>query len=232
MLEIKDISQCYGPHWVLKEINFTFEEGRIYGIIGPNGAGKSTLLRVLTAMEKPRAGEIWWEKKLLTQPIPEITCMWQKPYLFQTTVKENLLYGLKIRKWPQREQNERLEYLLDKFRLREYKHKYTEALSGGEGARVALARAIAPRPRLLVLDEPAANLDPGHTGLLENILKEICRAEGMAAIVVTHDMFQAKRLADITLFLSEGRLIEAGTTDLLFTQPQSEKTRKFISGEI
>jgi tungstate transport system ATP-binding protein len=67
---------------------------------------------------------------------------------------------------------------------------------------------------------------------LENILKEICRAEGMAAIVVTHDMFQAKRLADITLFLSEGRLIEAGTTDLLFTQPQSEKTRKFISGEI
>lgn len=232
MLEIKDISQRYGEHWVLRGINFTFEEGRIYGIIGPNGAGKSTLLRVLTAMEKPKLGEVWWENRLLTQPIPQITCMWQKSYLFQTTVQENLLYGLKIRKWPRREQMERLEYLLDKFRLRELRHKYAEDLSGGEGARVALARAIAPRPRLLVLDEPAAHLDPGHTGLLENILREICRAEGMAAIVVTHDMFQAKRLAEITLFLSEGRLIEAGITELLFKEPQSEKTRRFISGEI
>ncbi len=232
MLELKNVSQCYGQRWVLKEINFTFSEGRIYGIIGPNGAGKSTLLRVLTAMEKPREGEIRWENKPLTQPIPEITCMWQKPYLFQTTVKENLLYGLKIRNWSRSAQQERLEYLLDKFRLREFKNKYADALSGGEGARVALARAIAPRPRLLVLDEPAANLDPGHTGLLETVLKEICQAEGMAAIVVTHDMFQAKRLADITLFMSEGRLIETGATHLLFKEPQSEKTRKFIAGEI
>lgn len=232
MLTLHQISQKYGENLVLQNITCTIEEGKIYGIIGPNGAGKSTLLRVMTAMERPLDGQVCWEGRPFAQPIPDVTCMWQKPYLFQTTVRENILYGLKIRNWSEVRQEERLEHILEIFRLGPYAHRMCHTLSGGEGARVACARAVAPRPRLLALDEPAANLDPTHTLLLENSLRTICAEENMTVIIVTHDMFQAKRLAQETLFMVNGILEETGPTETLFASPQSEKTRRFISGEL
>lgn len=232
MLTLDQICQKYGERLVLKNITCTMAEGKIYGIIGPNGAGKSTLLRVMTAMERPLKGQVFWEGRPFLQPIPEVTCMWQKPYLFQSTVRENILYGLKIRGWSKAQQEERLEHILEIFRLREHAQRMSHTLSGGEGARVACARAVAPRPRLLALDEPAANLDPTHTLLLENSLRTICAEENMTVIIVTHDMFQAKRLAWETLFLMDGALEERGPTEDIFSSPQSEKTRKFISGEL
>jgi len=232
MLEIKNISQYYNGRQVLKGISCRFQEGKIHGIIGPNGAGKSTLLRIMTGMEQPQKGQVLWDGKLLKGPTPEVTCMWQKPYLFQTSVRENILYGLKIRNWSREEQEQRLKVILDRFHLNEQARRPADSLSGGEGARVALARTVAPRPRLLVLDEPAANLDPFHTSLLENSLLEVCLDEGMTVIMVTHDMFQAKRIAQETLFICDGSLEEQGTTEQIFNSPQSEKTRKFIRGEL
>jgi len=232
MLELKKISHCYNKQWVLKEISFQFKPGLIYGIIGPNGAGKSTLLRILTGIERAKEGQVFWDGQELAASIKEMTCMWQKPYLFQRKVKDNLLYGLKVRGWSKDKREERLLYILKKFHLEEYALRDAVSLSGGEGARVALARAVAPQPRLLVLDEPAANLDPFHTAYLESALREISREEGITVIMVTHDLFQAKRVADQTLFLAEGILEEYGRTEDLFTRPSSEKTRKFISGEL
>lgn len=232
LLELEGVSQRYGEHWVLKRVSFSFTAGKVYGIIGPNGAGKSTLLRIMTAMEKPREGRVFWEGQPLHQPAGDITCMWQKPYLFQSRVRDNILYGLKIRGWPQAQQEKRLSDILERFRLADISSKFADRLSGGEGARVALARAVAPRPRLLVLDEPAANLDPAHTLSLETALLEICAEEGLTVVMVTHDMFQAKRVAHETLFLSEGVLEEWGPTAQIFHHPQAKKTRRFISGEL
>ncbi|MCR4441264.1 MAG: ATP-binding cassette domain-containing protein [Peptococcaceae bacterium] len=231
-LEIDNVSHSYGERRVLKGISFRFDEGIIYGIIGPNGAGKSTLLRIMAGMEKPEEGHVFWEGRLLEEPNPQIACVWQKHYLFQSTVSDNILYGLKIRRWPRREQEKRLAYLLENFRLAELAKQPVGSLSGGETARVALARTVAPRPRLLVLDEPAASLDPFHTLLLENSLRWTCREEGMTVIIVTHDMFQAKRIADETLFIRDGVLEEHGPTEQVFGNPRSAKTRKFISGEL
>lgn len=232
MLELNMVSQQYGETRVLKEISFSFKEGKIYGIIGPNGAGKSTLLRVMTAMETPRGGEVFWEGRLLKEPIPHIACVWQKPYLFLGTVKENIIYGMKLRRWPLSRQKERLDRILEIFRLEEYVNRYTHNLSGGEAARVALARAVAPNPRLLVLDEPAANLDPAHTLLLEESVKNIATKEQITTVIVTHDMFQAKRLAHETIFIKNGFLEEYGPTSEIFGMPKSAETRKFITGQL
>lgn len=232
VLEIENVSHSYGQRRVLKGISCRFDEGMIYGIIGPNGAGKSTLLRIMAGMEKPEAGRVFWEGRPLEGPDPRIACMWQQHYLFQSTVSDNILYGLKIRRWPRREQEKRLAYLLENFRLAELAKRPVGSLSGGETARVALARAVAPRPRLLILDEPAASLDPFHTLLLENSLRWTCREEGMTAVIVTHDMFQAKRIAGQTLFIRDGVLEEQGPTEQVFGNPRSAETRKFIAGEL
>jgi tungstate transport system ATP-binding protein len=230
VLQLKGVSRQYGQLHVLREISFTFQEGIIYGIIGPNGAGKSTLLRVMTAMERPSRGEVIWEGKPLKEPVPQIACVWQKPYLFLGTVRENILYGMKLRGWATARKKERLEIILEVFRLRELAGRDTKSLSGGETARVALARAVAIQPRLLVLDEPAANLDPAHTLLLEESIREIARQEKITTVMVTHDMFQAKRLAEETLFLNQGVLEEHGPTSRVFTLPISEKTKRFLNG--
>lgn len=232
MLEVRNISQSYNEYSVLKDFSYSFAEGEIYGIIGPNGAGKSTLLRIITGMEKPSEGDVFWKNELLKGPTIDITCMWQKPYLLRKSVKENILYGMKIRGWSAEKQEERLNLILDKFHLKGKAHLAAESLSGGEAARVALARTVAPKPRLLVLDEPSANLDPSHTALLESSLQEVSREEKIAVIIVTHDMFQAKRIADKTIFIYEGRLQEHGITREIFSNPHSEQTEKFIRGEL
>lgn len=232
MLELKNISHGYEGLTILKEISFQFKPGIIYGIIGPNGAGKSTLLRVLTGIERPLKGQVFWDGQEISASIKEMSCMWQKPYLFQKKVQENILYGLKVRKWEKDKQEKRLSYILKKFSLEEYAGREATSLSGGEAARVALARAIAPRPRLLVLDEPAANLDPYHTVYLESALREISQEEEITVIMVTHDMFQAKRVANQTLFITDGVLEEHGSSEQLFSMPESPKTKKFINGEL
>lgn len=232
MLEARNISQIYNGYPVLKDFSYSFTEGEIYGIIGPNGAGKSTLLRIITGMEKPSEGNVFWKGEMLKSPTTDITCMWQKPYLLRKSVRENILYGMKIRGWSVAKREERLNLILDKFHLNDKAHLAADSLSGGEAARVALARTVAPKPRLLVLDEPSANLDPSHTALLECSLQEVSREEKIAIIMVTHDMFQAKRIADKTIFIYNGRLQEHGITKEIFNNPHSEQTGKFIRGEL
>jgi len=232
MLNTESLTQIYQERVVLKGFSFSFAPNRIYGIIGPNGAGKSTLMRLISAMEKPYSGLIYYNGKVLEQSIPEIGCVWQKPYLFQTSVAENIAYGLRIRKWKARQRQARVDYLLKTFRLESLKDQWAPRLSVGEAARVAIARAVAPNSRILLLDEPTANLDPGNTRLVEEILAAVQTDEKMTIIIVTHDMFQAKRLAETTLFLANGELVESGPSARLFTSPANIITERFISGEL
>lgn len=232
MITLEQVSHSYGERWALKNISYTFENNRIYGIIGPNGAGKSTLLKVITGFEEPARGRVVIEKAILNQPQLDIAVVWQKPYLFKTTVEQNMAYGLKVRKWPKKKINERVKELLGIFRLEHLVKAQSSTLSGGEAARVAIARAIACQPKVLILDEPGANLDPVTTKLMEQTLREIQLQENLTIILVTHDMFQAKRLADVTVFLSQGSIVEAGDTSTFFKNPQCETTRKFLAGEL
>ena len=232
MLKAESLSQTYQERPVLRGFSYAFTEAGVYGIIGPNGAGKSTLLRLITGMEKPFSGRVFYMGVELTRPAREITCVWQRPYLFQTTVAENIAYGLRIRRWARGDRHGRVAHLLKSFRLQSLQNQTASRLSVGEAARVALARAIAPHPRFLVLDEPAANLDPGNTRLVEEVLAAIQSEEKMTIILVTHDMFQAKRLAQTTLFLAGGELVESGPTERLFASPANARTRGFISGEL
>ncbi len=232
MLVAEGLSQIYQGRQIVQDFTFQFEPGRIYGIIGANGAGKSTLLRLLSAMEKPSAGRTLLQGKELTAPVPEISCVWQRPYLFQQSVRRNIRYGLKIRGWPRKAEQERVQQLLEIFRLEHLQDNWAPKLSGGETARVAIARALAPRPKILLLDEPTANLDPSNTLLVERALYEVHREEQTTIIIVTHDMFQAKRLADVTLYLSGGKLVEYGPSRIIFNSLATEETRRFIRGEL
>lgn len=232
MLTADSLSQRYDERLILQNFTFRFLPGRIYGIIGPNGAGKSTLLRLLSAMEKPSSGRVLLYGEPLERPVPEISCVWQRPYLFQGTVIDNIGYGLRIRRWRRKAEKERIEQLLDVFKLQDLRSQWAPKLSGGETARVAIARAIAARPKILILDEPTANLDPGNTRLVEEVLFRVHKEEGITVILVTHDMFQAKRLADTTLYLSGGRLIEYGRSKTIFHSPLSGETLRFIRGEL
>lgn len=226
------LSQQYQGRLIVQDFTFQFQPGRIYGIIGANGAGKSTLLRLLSVMEKPSAGRVLFNGKVLTGPVPEISCVWQRPYLFQQSVRGNIRYGLRLRRWPRAAERERVQQLLEIFRLQDLKDQWAPKLSGGETARVAIARALAPRPKILLLDEPTANLDPSNTRLVERALNAVHQEEGTTIILVTHDMFQAKRLAEVTLYLSGGKLIEYGPSRTIFQSPGSEETRRFINGEL
>lgn len=230
MLEIRNISKKYGDQLVVNNVSFNFEPGKIYGIIGPNGAGKSTLLRLISAFEKPSSGEVLLQNKKLLEPTTKIACMWQKPYLFQTTVFKNIAYGLKVRGIEKREIKKRMEKILKQFRLEDLRDKPAKFLSGGEGARVALARAIACDSPIIVLDEPAANLDPPNTRMMEEILLKVQKEKNLTVIIVTHDMFQARRLADYTLFMENGIIKEANFTCELFTKPLEKSTQRFLQG--
>ncbi len=232
MLSAEALRHAYAGREVIRGFTYTFDEPRIYGVIGPNGAGKSTLLRLLTAMERPVSGRVLYRDGQLTRPSLEISCLWQQPYLFHATVAENIAYPLRLRGWPGADRRLRIEHLLRLLRLEHLRDRLAAGISVGEAARVALARAIAPRPRILVLDEPTANLDPGNTRLVEETLAALQAEEVRQVILVTHDMFQAKRAADITLFLSGGELIESGPTERIFTAPAAPATKRFIHGEL
>lgn len=232
MLIAENLSQKYAQKTIVEDFSHSFQPGKIHGIIGPNGAGKSTLLRLLTAMETPVAGRVFFKGRHLLAPSRHIGCVWQRPYLFRCTVEENILYGLKIRNWNRKRIAERIEYLTELFRLNELRKRWALDLSGGETARIAIAQAIAFRPEMLILDEPAANLDPSNTRAIEEMLLTLQQQECLTIILVTHDMFQAKRLADNTLYVSQGRLIESGPTHGIFASPESPETTRFIAGEL
>ncbi len=238
ILEVGNLSKVYDREVLMLE-KLSFEQGKIYGIIGPSGAGKSTFLRLVNLLEAPTTGNIYFRGQKVAlngkanlELRREMTMVFQKPLLFNCSVQENIAYGLKARRYPRGKIRARVEELLKKVGLQGMAHRHATTLSGGEAQRVALARAVAFEPALLLLDEATANLDPPNVELMERLILDLNQETGMTFLMVTHNIFQARRIAHEVAFLYAGRLVERGKTEKIFTSPQDQRTRDFLEGRM
>lgn len=233
-VKLKKVTQKYGGVTALNNINLEVNRGEILTIIGPNGSGKSTLLRIMALLDRPASGEIIYDGEKIdalnaAKYRREITMVFQKPLLFNTTVFENVAYGLRLRGLEKTELTKRVENALNSVMLNGFGPRMAKKISGGEQQRVVLARALALEPKLLLLDEPTANLDPANTALIEKIIRKL---RGKTSVVVaTHNIFQARRLSDRVGCILSGMIIDVDTPRNIFTKPKNEIIRKFARGE-
>lgn len=232
--QLDGVQQRYGQRLVLNLPRLEVNRGEILALIGPSGAGKTTLLRLLLFLEIPSAGTIHFEGSPLTGMPPlelrrRLGAMFQRTILLDTSVRDNVAFGLQLR--GERTRARQVEQLLDRLGLKALADERARTLSGGEAQRVALARALAIDASVLLLDEPTANLDPHNVFLIEEMIREQ-RSRGVTIIFATHQIFQARRLADRMTLLLEGNMIETGPPEAMFTRPQDQRTRAFLSGEM
>lgn len=211
MLELRDITLCRGG-FRLQVDQLRLEAGRLYALQGENGAGKSSLLQLLALLQAPQRGEVHfagqcvsWQPGSLKQLRQKITLLEQNPLMFSGTVEQNLAFGLKYRGIHGGVRRQRIEQALEATGLQGFNKRLARELSGGESRRVALARALALQPQVLLLDEPTANLDAGQVASLERFLVGLPQ-QGMTLVVATHDCHQPQRLGGDILRLNHGEL--------------------------
>ena len=206
--------------------------GEIMCLLGPTGAGKSTLLTLLAGLATAEQGKIELAGQPLHMASPielrrQLTLVFQRPLMLSGTVRKNVEYGLRLRGQADRQ---RVDELLQEMQLAPLANRRADALSGGETQLVAIARALAIQPRLLLLDEPTASLDPARVAIVERVVRAAATERGMAVVWATHNLFQARRVADRVALVLEGKLVEAGETHSFFEQPQDARTADFLAG--
>jgi tungstate transport system ATP-binding protein len=231
--ELAGLRHRYGKRTVLAVEHLAIERGETLGLIGPSGAGKSTLLRLLQGLERPSEGVIRIDGAPMPYPLPlplarRITSVFQRPIMLDRTVRDNVLFGPEVRG---RKDRGRAEPLLERLGLSHLASTPARRLSGGEVQRVALARAMAVEPDVLLLDEPAANLDPANVARVETFIRDV-QSRGTTILLVTHNTHEARRLAHRTLLLIEGAVVETGPTAAFFESPAEARTRAFLAGEL
>lgn len=222
MIEAEGIVHRY-PGFSLSVERLAVEPGEVLAVVGPSGAGKSTLLRLLAGLEAPHRGRVHRRGPAVYLD--------QTPYLLERSVLENAAFGLRLKGWPAPKARKRALAWLERVGLAGLEARPARALSGGERVRLALARALAVEPAALLLDEPTANLDPANVARIEALIRAE-RAAGRAVVLVTHNLFQARRLADRAAFLLEGRVVETGPAHAFFQRPTDPRTRAFLNGEM
>ncbi|RXK17366.1 amino acid ABC transporter ATP-binding protein [Macrococcus sp. DPC7161] len=237
MIKIKNLHKQFGKVEVLKGIDLEVKEGEVVAIIGPSGSGKSTLLRCLNLLESPTSGEIIFEGVPLTAKGTDINKLRQKMgMVFQSfnlfphkTVIENLMLTPQLLKKGTKADLEVKAYaLLEKVGLKDRATHYPSQLSGGQKQRVAIARALAMEPDVMLFDEPTSALDPEVVGDVLEVMKTLAK-EGMTMVVVTHEMGFAREVADRVIFMDHGIVQEDATPEQLFTNPQNERAKAFLS---
>jgi len=223
LLSLRGITKKYGKVTALNKVNLEILERDLLAIIGPNGAGKTTLLKIMAGIETPTEGEIVYKGKEITDNLDVIrrncTMVFQKTVVFNTTVFNNVAYGLKIRRVPENEIKNMVNEALEVVKLKGYEKRQARRLSGGEQQRVALARALVLRPEILLLDEPTANLDPKTTSMVEEVINYANRELGTTIVVATHNMFQVQKMAKRAVLLLNGQIAERGTMEEIFLKP-------------
>lgn len=235
MYRLQNVRKAYGGRTVLDIDHLHIRAGEVFAVVGPSGAGKSTLLRLLNFLEPPTAGRIEFDGQLVNgNHLPlmlrrQVTTVFQRPVLLNTSVEGNVAYGLRLRGV---QGDGRVRELLKLVGLSELAKAPARQLSGGEAQRVALARALAIEPRVLLLDEPTANLDPYNVGLIEGIVADVNRRQGTTVVLVTHNVFQARRLAQWAALLLDGRVVEVGRAEDFFERPRDRRTAAFVRGEM
>ena len=238
--KMENISKTYARKTVLQVENLNIKKGEIFCLVGPSGAGKSTLLRLMNFIETTDTGHIRFLGKTYgpSQVPPlnlkrEVTTVFQRSALMTTSVWNNVIYPLKIRgKKIDENEMKRIEKILDDLGLLKLKSQRADKLSGGEAQRVALARAIVFRPSVLLLDEPTANLDPANIHIIETIISKYVQEVDSSIVMITHNIFQARRMADRIALLHKGKVIEINSKNEFFENPHEDVTKDFLSGRI
>ena len=235
---VHDLRHQYGERAVLRLADLQIEAGGIFALVGPSGSGKSTLLRLLALLEQPTHGQL--DLHLDGQSITsssatieerrQLAMVFQRPVLLSASVEANIAFGLYIRGEQQRQKL--VQQVLERVALSHLAKTRATTLSGGEMQRVAVARALVLQPKVLILDEPTANLDPYNVRLIEELIREQHQQQQTTIILVTHNIFQAQRLATRVALLLDGELIEVAPTETFFHAPQDPRTAAFVSGEL
>ncbi len=234
---LREIEKIYVERRILSIGSLDIYRGEIFALVGPSGAGKSTLLRLLNFLEPPTTGLIYFRDSKFSpdHDIPlelrrRVTTVFQQPVLLNRNVWANVQLGLQFR--GQRDEHRRIEEALKQVGMLDFVRQSARSLSGGEAQRVALARAMVLQPEVLLLDEPTANLDPYNIGVIEDTVRILNRERGTTIVLVTHNIFQARRLADRIAFLLEGRIVEVNDAEQFFEAPIDPRTKRFVQGEM
>ena len=216
---------------LLADVSFVLGAGPCSVILGPNGAGKSLVLRLCDGLLAPSAGRVRWLGPGAAHAARARALVFQRPVLLRRSAAANVDYALRLRGVPAAEREQRIERVLGATGLLDFAARPARRLSGGEQQRLALARAWALEPEVLLLDEPAAALDPAASRALEEAIRAI-RAEGTKIVMTTHDLAQAERMADEVLFLHRGRLLEHAPAQAFFSEPRSAEAKAFLRAEV
>jgi tungstate transport system ATP-binding protein len=236
LYRLRDTSKHYGGPFRLDIGLLEVQAGEVFGLLGPVGAGKSTLLRLLAGLEPPSGGEAWFVDDRLDGPgLPlsvrrRVTLAFQHPRLLTGTVRSNVEYGLRLRGMGWRPSA--VDVLLDRLELARIASQPARSLSGGQVQLVALARALAVEPEVLLVDEPTAHLDPALVALIEGVIAERNRVQGTTVVWATHNLFQARRVAHRVGLLLDGELVEVAPTRIFFESPSDPRTAIFVRGEM
>ncbi len=237
MIDVKNLEKSFGGHLVLKGINEYIEKGEKVAVIGPSGSGKSTFLRCLNLLEQPTGGTITFEGVDITDPKTDINALrsrmgmvFQQFNLFpHLSVRENIMLApVKLKRMTKEEAGKKAEELLERVGLPDKAAAYPKQLSGGQQQRIAIARALAMNPEVMLFDEPTSALDPEMVGEVLEIMKELAN-DGMTMVVVTHEMGFARSVATRVLFMDEGVIAEQNEPEAFFTSPQNPRLKEFLS---
>ncbi len=237
MIDVKNLEKSFGGHQVLKGINEHIHKGEKMAVIGPSGSGKSTFLRCLNLLEQPTGGTITFEGVDITDPKTDINALrsrmgmvFQQFNLFpHLSVQENIMLApVKLKRMTKAEAAKKAEELLERVGLPDKALSYPKQLSGGQQQRIAIARALAMNPDVMLFDEPTSALDPEMVGEVLEIMKELAD-EGMTMVVVTHEMGFARSVATRVLFMDEGVIAEQNEPEAFFTNPQNPRLKEFLS---
>lgn len=244
-VQVRDLNFYYGKYHALKNISLDIARNEVTAFIGPSGCGKSTLLRTFNKMyqlygDQRAEGEILLDGNNILTDNSDVSLLrarvgmvFQKPTPFPMSVYDNIAFGVKLfEKLSRAEMDERVQWSLTKAALwnetKDKLHQSGYSLSGGQQQRLCIARGIAIRPEVLLLDEPCSALDPISTGRIEELISEL--KTDYTVVIVTHNMQQAARCSDHTAFMYLGELIEYNRTDTIFTAPQHKQTEDYITG--
>ncbi len=238
IIKTVDLCQRYGERNALKNINLEVDKGEVLALIGPTGAGKTSLLRLLDLLDAPTSGKIYFDGADTAESVSlrletrrRMAFVLQKPVVFNGSVYDNIACGLKWRGVAKNSLRHRVNNILEMIGLSGHKDRNARTLSGGEVQQVAIARAIATEPEILLMDEPMANLDTNSVSRIEEIITSIIHRYHTTIIIATHDMSRGQRLADKIIVLIDGEIIQTGNSTEVFTCPGSRPVAEFVGME-
>jgi sulfate transport system ATP-binding protein len=231
-IAVKDLTKRFGDFTAVDHVSFDVEQGKLVALLGPSGSGKSTILRIIAGLEEPDEGVVYLtgtDATLLPVQKRNVGFVFQHYALFKhMTVRGNIAFGLEVQKRPKREIRERVEELLQLVKLEGYGDRYPSQLSGGQRQRVALARSLAPRPKVLLLDEPFGALDAKVRQNLATWLRELHQEINVTSVFVTHDQEEAIEISDRIVVLNRGKVEQIGKPEDIYDKPRTKFVASFI----